>query len=177
MGVSLFNFTDRKRQWIRWFFMSHPVVPTAGDAAAALERYGRWQRGLAAADLCHTWVPKALWPQCPAPAGCPWSAPWPLSDPAAGFWVLLVTPCGRSRRVPLPELLQNPVTVPGGCWRVTGRRTICACARKDTLRKDSVHAFGSIMWEWKNSSAPWNVCRVGKSMQTRCLLNVTDWDQ
>lgn len=138
MGVSLFHFADWKLQPIGRFFVSHSVVPTAGDMATALLR-AMWQL---AEGVCCCWSLLHMSPESPmvpGPGTCrmlpisPWAALWPchgalgLSHHYIGssqfHWV------GAPGRLQLSELLQNSVTILDGCWRMTGRTT-CSCARK-----------------------------------------------
>lgn len=88
------------------------------------ERYGSWQKGFAAADLCYSWALKA-----PGLSTCrmlpisPWAALWPCHGAPGSSWFHWV---GAPGWLQLSELLQNSVTILEGCWRMTGSTT-CGC--------------------------------------------------
>lgn len=130
MGVSLFNFADWKLQRIGRFFMSHSVVPTAGDTAAASLR-AIWQLAEGVCCCCSLLHVSPESPMVPGPSTCrmlpisPWAALWPchgVPGSSRFHWV------GAPGKLPLSELLQSSVTILDGCWRMTGSTT-CGCAR------------------------------------------------
>lgn len=136
MGVGLFNFTDWKPQQIKRVFVSHLVVPTAGDTEAALLRV-IWQL---AAGACCWWSLLHVGRKSPVTPGCSWSVPWPLSDPAIGLlgpagdigWVLQE---GSSARAPA-KACDSPR------WLLGGDKEDCLwLCQESHLREYSVHTF------------------------------------
>lgn len=159
--ASLFNFTDWKLQQIRKFFCESFSCPHHQDMTATLLR--ATQQPAEGPCYCFTIVPHATQKACgPAPVGCPQSVP--LDTPYC--WSCWIQE-GLCR--PL-ELLQDAMG--DAYWKVKW-----FTARTATPRQNSVHTFQSLVWEWNNSSAPWTVCRMVRSMQMQCPLNVMDWDQ
>lgn len=142
MGVSLFHFADWKLQTGR-FSVSHSVVPTAGDMAAALLR-AVWQL---AEGVCCCWSLLHASPQSPVVRGSstcrmlpisPWAALWPCHGALGSSHFHWVRAPGRLQ---LSELLQNSVTILDGGWRMTGSTT-CGCARKSRTER----GFNSHFW-------------------------------